>query len=171
MHKELGKKLAERLGIKNPQAVPRIEKVVVNVGVGKNRDNEKYITAVKKDVAAITGQAPAERRAKKSVAGFNVRQGNLVGFQATLRGKRAEDFVTRLIHVTLPRVRDFRGVPTAAFDGQGNLNIGLKEQLSFPEIHPDKTDVVFGLQVTIATTAKTNQAGEALLRALGFPLT
>lgn len=171
MNKELGKKLAQKLGIKNPQAVPRIEKVVVNVGVGKNRDNEKYIVAVKRDVAAITGQAPAERRAKKSVAGFNVREGNLVGFQVTLRGKRAEDFVTRLIHVTLPRVRDFRGVPVSAFDKRGNLNIGFKEQLPFPEIHSDKTDVVFGLQVTIATTAKADAAGEALLRALGFPLT
>lgn len=171
MNKELSKKLAEKLGISNPHAVPRIEKVVVNAGVGKNRDNEKYVAAVKKDLAAITGQAPAERRAKKSVAGFNVRQGNLVGFQVTLRGKRAEDFMTRLIHVTLPRVRDFRGVPATAFDGRGNLNVGFKEQLPFPEIHPDKTDVVFGLQVTVATSAGSDQVGEALLRALGFPLT
>lgn len=171
MNKGLSKKLAEKLGIKNPHAVPQIEKVVVNVGVGKNRDNEKHITAVKKDLAAITGQAPAERRAKKSVAGFNVREGNLVGFQVTLRGKRAEDFVTRLIHATLPRVRDFRGVSANSFDGHGNFNVGLKEQLPFPEIHPDKTDVLFGVQVTITTTAEGDEAGEALLRALGFPLT
>lgn len=171
MNKKLSKKLADKLGIKNPHAVPQIEKVVVNVGVGKNRDNEKHITAVKKDLAAITGQAPAERRAKKSVAGFNVREGNLVGFQVTLRGKRAEDFVTRLIHVTLPRVRDFRGISAKSFDGRGNFNVGLKEQLPFPEIHSDKTDVLFGVQVTIATTAGGDEAGEALLRALGFPLT
>lgn len=171
MNKVLNKKLAEKLGIKNLQAVPRIEKVVVNVGVGKNRDNEKYVAAVKKDLAAITGQAPAERRAKKSVAGFNVREGNLVGFQVTLRGKRAEDFMTRLIHATLPRVRDFRGVSAKSFDGQGNFSVGLKEQLPFPEIHSDKTDVLFGVQVTITTTAGSDEAGEALLRALGFPLT
>lgn len=171
MDKKLGKKLAEKLGIKNLQAVPRIEKVVVNVGVGKNRDNEKYVAAVKKDLAAITGQAPAERRAKKSVAGFNVREGNLVGFQVTLRGKRAEDFMTRLIHATLPRVRDFRGVSAKSFDGQGNFSVGLKEQLPFPEIHSDKTDVLFGVQVTITTTAGSDEAGEALLRAYGFPLT
>lgn len=162
--------LAKTLQVKNVHAVPRITKVTVSVGVGKRRDDIKYIEAVQKDLAAITGQAPAERRAKKSVAGFNVREGNLVGFQVTLRGKRAEDFVTRLIHVTLPRVRDFRGISVKAFDGQGNLSLGLREQLPFPEIHADKTDVVFGLQVTISTTAKTNPEGEALLRAMGFPL-
>lgn len=149
---------------------PKVEKITVSVGVGKNRDNQKYIDAVRKDLAAVTGQAAAERRAKKSVAGFNMRQGNLVGFQVTLRGKRAHDFLTRLIHVTLPRVRDFRGISKKSFDGQGNLNIGLKEQLAFPEIHADKTDVIFGAQVTITTTAKTNEEGEALLRELGFPL-
>lgn len=149
---------------------PRVEKIMVSVGVGKQRDNEKYIAAVRNDVAAITGQAPAERRAKKSVAGFNMRQGNLVGFQVTLRGKRAQDFLSRLIHVTLPRVRDFRGISPKAFDGQGNLSIGFKEQLAFPEVYADKTDVIFGVQVTLTTTAKTNEEGQALLRELGFPL-
>lgn len=154
----------------NPHALPRIDKILVGVGVGKNRDNAKHIEAVKKDLAAITGQAPAERRAKKSVAGFNMREGNLVGFQVTLRGKRAEDFLTRLIHVTLPRVRDFRGVAKSGFDRHGNLSLGLKEHLAFPEIHSDQTDVVFGVRVTIATTAKTDAEGEALLRSLKFPL-
>lgn len=162
--------LAKTLKTGNVHAMPRIDKVVVSVGVGKHRDDQKFIEAVRKDVAAITGQAPAGRQAKKSVAGFNVRQGNLVGFQVTLRGKRAEDFVTRLIRVTLPRVRDFRGVPVNAFDGHGNLSLGLREQLPFPEIHADKTDVVFGMQVTISTTAVSDEEGEALLRAMGFPL-
>ena len=163
--------LTKTLGIKNPHAVPRIEKVVVGVGVGKMRDNAKYIEAVRKDLATITGQAPAERRAKKSVAGFNMREGNLVAFQVTLRGKRAEDFVTRLIHVTLPRVRDFRGISKTGFDRKGNLTLGLKEHLAFPEIQADQVDVVFGVRVTLATTAKTDGEGEALLRAMGFPLT
>ena len=162
--------LAKTLHMDNVHALPKVEKVTVSVGVGKKRDDAKYIEAVRKDLAAITGQAPAERRAKKSVAGFNVRQGNVVGFQVTLRGKRAEDFVTRLIHVTLPRVRDFRGVSKQAFDGRGNLSLGLREQLPFPEIHSDKTDVLFGVQVTITTTAKSDAEGEALLRAMGFPL-
>lgn len=155
----------------NPHAVPKIEKVLVGVGVGKQRDNAKYIEAVQKELAAITGQAPARRAAKKSVAGFNVRQGNLVGFHVTLRGKRANDFVTRLVHITLPRVRDFRGISKNGFDRHGNLTIGFKEQLAFPEVHADQTDVVFGVRVTIVTTAKTDAEGEALLRGLGFPLT
>lgn len=154
----------------NPHALPKIDKILVGVGVGNLRDNAKHIEAVKKDLAAITGQAPAERRAKKSVAGFNMREGNLVGFQVTLRGKRAEDFLTRLIHVTLPRVRDFRGIAKSGFDRHGNLSLGLKEHLAFPEIHSDQTDVVFGVRVTIATTAKTDAEGEALLRSLKFPL-
>ncbi|MEK7557500.1 MAG: 50S ribosomal protein L5 [Patescibacteria group bacterium] len=162
--------LQKTMQVANVHAVPRVAKVIVSVGVGKHRDDKKFVEAVKADLAAITGQAPALRRAKKSVAGFNVRQGNLVGFQVTLRGKRAEDFVTRLIHVTLPRVRDFRGVSKNAFDGQGNLSLGLREQLPFPEIHADKTDVVFGVQITISTTATSNQEAEVLLRAMGFPL-
>ena len=162
--------LQKTMQVANVHAVPRVAKVIVSVGVGKHRDDKKFVEAVKADLAAITGQAPALRRAKKSVAGFNVRQGNLVGFQVTLRGKRAEDFVTRIIHVTLPSVRDFRGVSKNAFDGQGNLSLGLREQLPFPEIHADKTDVVFGVQITISTTATSNQEAEVLLRAMGFPL-
>jgi len=155
---------------RNVHAVPRVQKVVVSVGVGKNRDNDAYLEAVKKDLKNITGQHPAERRARKSVAGFNVRQGNLVGFQVTLRGKRAEDFVNRFVNVTLPRVRDFRGLSTKLMDGHGNISVGLREQLAFPEVHADQTDVVFGAQVTVTTTAKTNEEGEMLLRGLGFPL-
>jgi large subunit ribosomal protein L5 len=163
--------LRQELGRDNVNAVPRVIRVVLNVGVGKNRDSESYTQAVKRDVAAITGQAPHERRARKAVAGFNVRQGNLVGYRVTLRGKRMEDFIKRFTTMTLPRVRDFRGLPVTALDGQGNLSVGLREHLPFPEIKPEQTDVIFGVQVTFVTTAQTNAEGEALFKMLGFPLT
>lgn len=164
------KKLAESLGITNIHAVPRVTKVVVSVGVGNMRDNKQHIEAVQKDISAITGQKPRERRARASVAGFNVREGNVVGYTVTLRGKRMEDFVTRFVDTTLPRVRDFRGVSLNVLDGQGNASIGLTEQLAFPEIHADKTDVIFGVGVTFVTTAKNNETAEQMFRALGFPL-
>lgn len=164
------RKLAESLGITNIHSVPRVTKVMVNVGVGKNRDNKQYIEAVQKDLATITGQKPRERRARKSIAGFNVREGNLVGYTVTLRGKRMEDFLTRFVDVTLPRVRDFRGLSLHILDGNGNASIGLTEQLAFPEIHADKTDVIFGVGVTFVTTAKDNKTAEQMFRALGFPL-
>lgn len=155
----------------NVHVAPRVTHIVVNVGVGKHRDDKAYLEAVRKDLKAITGQAPHERRAKRAVSGFNVRRGNLVGYRVTLRGQRGEDFIRRLVHVTLPRVRDFRGVASKSFDGHGNLSIGLSEQLAFPEIHPEKTDVVFGVQVTLVTSAQDDKAGADLLRSLGFPLT
>jgi large subunit ribosomal protein L5 len=163
------KKLAESLGIKNIHAVPRVTKVVVTVGVGKQRDNKQHIEAVQKDLAAITGQKPRERRARQSIAGFNVREGNLVGYTVTLRGKRMEDFLTRFVDVTLPRVRDFRGLSLSVLDGQGNASIGLTEHLPFPEIQADKTDVIFGVGITFVTTAKNNETAEQMFRALGFP--
>lgn len=163
--------LQKSLKLSNIHAVPRIVRVVVNVGVGKQRDNTALIKQVQRDMAAITGQKPHERLARKAVSGFNVRQGNLVGFRVTLRGKRMEDFVRRFVHITLPRVRDFRGIEITALDGKGNLSVGVREQLSFPEIQADQTDTVFGLQVTFVTSATTNEEGEALFRVLGFPLT
>ncbi|MCE9642800.1 MAG: 50S ribosomal protein L5 [Candidatus Andersenbacteria bacterium] len=163
------KKLAEAMKIENIHAVPRITKVMVTVGVGKNRDNKQYVEAIQKDLAAITGQKPKETHAKKSIAGFNVREGNLVGYSVTLRGKRMEDFITRFVDVTLPRVRDFRGLSLKVLDGYGNASIGLTEQLAFPEIHADKTDVIFGVGITFVSTAKDNQTAEQMLRALGFP--
>lgn len=163
------KKLAETLGIKNIHAVPRVTKVVVTVGVGKNRDNKTYIEAVQKDLAVITGQKPRERRARQSIAGFNVREGNLVGYSVTLRGKRMEDFMTRFVETALPRVRDFRGLSLSVLDGQGNASIGLTEHLAFPEIHADKTDTIFGVGITFVTTAKDNETAEQMFRALGFP--
>lgn len=163
--------LAKELGVTNPHAVPHVTSVVVNVGVGKQRDNKAFIEAVQKDLALITGQKPHERLARKAISGFVVRQGNLVGYRVTLRGKRMADFVRRFVHVTLPRVRDFRGVAVRSLDGHGNLSVGLREHLAFPEIHADKTDFIFGVQATFVSTAKDNAEGEALFRALGFPLT
>ena len=163
------KKLATSLGIKNIHAVPRITKAIVTVGVGKNRDNKTYIEAVQKDLAVITGQKPSERRAKKSIAGFNVREGNLVGYSVTLRGKRMEDFLARFVGTVLPRIRDFRGLSLSVLDGQGNVSIGLTEHLAFPEIRADKTDVIFGVGVTFVTTATENEIAEKMFRALGFP--
>lgn len=163
--------LQKTLGSGNIHAVPKVIRVVLNVGVGKQRDNKAYTQAVIRDIQAITGQMPHERLARKAVSGFNVRQGNLVGYRVTLRGKRMEDFVMRFINITLPRVRDFRGIALNSLDGQGNISVGMKEQLPFPEIRPEQTDVIFGVEITFVTSAKTNAEGEALLRALGFPLT
>lgn len=163
--------LAKELGVKNVHAVPRVKAVIVNVGVGKQRDDKNYTEAVQRDLAKITGQKPHERIARKSIAGFNVRQGNLVAFRVTLRGQRMVDFIKRFVNATLPRVRDFRGLSVASLDGRGNLSVGLKEHLAFPEIHSEKTDVIFGVQVSFKTSAKSNAEGEALFRALGFPLT
>ncbi len=154
----------------NVHALPKVEKVVVNVGVGKNRDDANYKEAVINDLMAITGQRSHERRARKSVAGFNVRKGNVIGYRVTLRGKRKDDFISRFINVVLPRVRDFRGIKMSSFDGKGNLNVGIEEQLAFPEIRADKTEVVFGLQATFVTTASDDEEGKGLLKELGFPL-
>lgn len=163
-------RLAKRLGVANVNAAPRVERVVINVGVGKQRDNVQFIEAVRRDLAVISGQQPQERRARKSVSGFNVREGNLVGYRVTLRGKRRDDFIRRFVHVTLPRVRDFRGLSRTALDGHGNLSVGLAEHLAFPEIQPEKTDVIFGVQVTFVTTAVTNEEALELFSELGFPL-
>jgi large subunit ribosomal protein L5 len=164
------KTLMKELSISNVHAVPRVDRVVVNTGVGKKRDDAAYLTAVQNDLNAICGQRVHARVARQAVAGFNVRAGNLVGYRATLRGKRRDDFIERFVNVTLPRVRDFRGLDPKSLDGHGNLSVGLAEHLAFPEINPDKTDVIFGVEVTFVTTARTDAAGEALFRAMGFPL-
>lgn len=176
MNEESNKKTIEKKPNKveakagNVHAVPRVERVVVNVGVGKMRDDKKFLAGVVDGLQAITGQMPHECRAKKAVAGFKVRQGNLVGYRVTLRGQRMDDFVKRFIGVTLPRVRDFRGIEVSSFDGKGNLSVGLTEQLAFPEVQVEKTDIMFGVQVTLVTTANNDREGEALFRLLGFPL-
>lgn len=167
---QIYKNIAKEEGQDNMHAAPRLDRVVVNVGVGKHRDNKSHIEAVQKDLEKITGQHPHARVARKAIAGFNVRAGNLVGYRVTLRGKRMEDFTRRFVGVTLPRVRDFRGLSIKSMDGKGNLSVGLKEQLSFPEIHADKTDVIFGVQVTFVTTTNDNESGVRLFRGLGFPM-
>ncbi|MBI3255559.1 MAG: 50S ribosomal protein L5 [Candidatus Andersenbacteria bacterium] len=163
------KKMMKAMDIKNIHAVPRITKVIVSVGVGKLRDVKGHIEAVEKDLALITGQKPQQRLARKAVAGFAVRAGNIVGYKATLRGKRMEDFVERFVNITLPRVRDFRGLSLKGLDGQGNLSVGVSEHLAFPEIHPDKTDIIFGVEATFVTSATSDAQAEQLFRALGFP--
>jgi large subunit ribosomal protein L5 len=174
MKKEANKKKEKKktkVKAVNVNAVPRVERVLVNVGVGKTRDDKKHIAGVVEGLKAIAGQAPHECRAKKAVAGFKVREGNLVGYRVTLRGQRMDDFIKRFIGVTLPRVRDFRGISVSSFDGKGNLSVGLTEQLPFPEVQVEKTDILFGVQVTFVTTAKDDKEGEVLFRSMGFPLT
>lgn len=149
--------------------VPRITKVVVNVGLGEALDNAKAIDFAVNDVMAITGQKPVVTKAKKSIAGFKLREGRSIGVKVTLRGERMWSFLTRLIHVALPRTRDFQGISPDAFDGRGNYTLGLREQLIFPEIEYDKIDKLRGMEVTIVTTAKTDEEGRQLLTLLGMP--
>lgn len=149
--------------------VPRITKVVVNVGLGEALDNAKAVEFAVNDVTAITGQKPVVTKAKKSIAGFKLREGRIIGVKVTLRGERMWSFLTRLIHVALPRTRDFQGISPDAFDGRGNYTLGLREQLIFPEIEYDKIDKIRGMEVTIVTTAKTDEEGRRLLSMLGMP--
>lgn len=149
--------------------VPRIQKVVVNVGLGEALDNAKAIEFATNDITAITGQKPVVTRAKKSIASFKLREGRAIGIKVTLRHERMWSFLTRLIHVALPRTRDFQGVSPDSFDGRGNYTLGLREQLIFPEIEYDKTDKVRGMEVTIVTTAQTDEEGRRLLAMLGMP--
>jgi large subunit ribosomal protein L5 len=149
--------------------VPRIQKVVVNIGLGEALDNAKAIEFATNDIMAITGQKPVVTRAKKSIASFKLREGRAIGLKVTLRHERMWSFLTRLIHVALPRTRDFQGVSPDSFDGRGNYTLGLREQLIFPEIEYDKTDKVRGMEVTIVTTAQNDEEGRRLLAMLGMP--
>jgi large subunit ribosomal protein L5 len=149
--------------------VPRIQKVVVNVGVGEALDNAKAIEFAVSDIQQITGQKPIVTKAKKSIAGFKLREGRAIGVKVTLRGDRMWSFLTRLIHVALPRTRDFQGISADSFDGRGNYTLGLREQLIFPEISYDKIDKVRGMEVTIVTSAQTDEEGRRLLTMLGMP--
>jgi large subunit ribosomal protein L5 len=167
---ELVSALQQELGFANPMEVPRLEKVVVNMGVGEAIKEAKLLDAAVEDLAVITGQRPAIRRARKSIAGFKLRAGMAIGAMVTLRGDRMWEFVDRLISTALPRIRDFRGLNPDSFDGHGNYTIGVTEQLIFPEIDYDKVVRVRGMDITIVTTAKADDEGRALLRALGFPL-
>ncbi len=161
--------LQKQFGYTNPMQVPRLEKIVVNVGLGEALQNAKAVDAAVGDITAITGQKPIVTRAKKSIAQFRVRTGNTIGVKVTLRGERMWDFLERLTRLALPRIRDFRGVPGKSFDGRGNYSLGLKEQLAFPEIDYDKVDRLRGLEISIVTTAKTDEESKKLLELLGMP--
>ena len=161
--------LQEQFKYTNVMAIPKLDKVVINIGLGEAVQNAKALDAALNDLTLITGQKPVVTRAKKSIAGFKLREGMPVGVKVTLRGDRMYEFVDRLLSVALPRVRDFRGVSPKSFDGRGNYSLGLKEQLIFPEIEYDKIDKLRGMEIVFATTAKTDEEGRALLKLLGMP--
>jgi large subunit ribosomal protein L5 len=166
---ELRPALQKELGLANVMAVPRLEKVVINMGVGEATQNAKVLDPAVAELAQITGQKPVVTKAKKSIAAFKVREGQPIGCMVTLRGDRMYEFLDRLLNVALPRVRDFRGVPTRSFDGRGNYTLGLKDQLIFPEIDYSKVEHQKGMNITIVTTATSDEHSRALLKALGMP--
>jgi len=168
--KQVVSQMREKFGYKNDLAVPKIERVVVNTGIGRVLKEEKIQEEITRDLSLITGQKPTPRPAKKAIAAFKTRKGMLVGLSVTLRGQRMYDFLERLIHIALPRSRDFRGLPEKSIDQKGNLTIGIKEQIIFPEISAESAKNIFGLEVTVVTTAKNHQEGVELLRLIGFPL-
>jgi large subunit ribosomal protein L5 len=161
--------LRKSFDFKNIMQVPRIEKIVVNIGMGEALDNPKALEAAVSDLTIITGQKPVTNKARKSIANFKLREGRLIGTKVTLRGERMWSFLDRLVNTALPRVRDFRGVSANAFDGRGNYTLGLRDQLIFPEIEYDKIDKLRGMEVTIVTTAKNDDQARVLLQMLGMP--
>lgn len=167
--KELVPALVDGLNLQNIMMVPRITKVVVNIGLGEAMDNPKALDAAVGDILQITGQKPVITKARKAIANFKLREGRSIGVKVTLRGERMWAFLDRLINIVLPRVRDFRGVSSESFDGRGNYTLGLREQLIFPEIEYDKIDKVRGLEVTIVTTAQNDEQARVLLQLLGMP--
>ncbi|MCR4553442.1 MAG: 50S ribosomal protein L5 [Succinivibrionaceae bacterium] len=166
---EVIKKLTEQFGYKTVMQVPRIEKITLNMGVGEALTDKKVLENAAADLAAISGQKPLITKARKSVAGFKIREGYPIGCKVTLRGERMWEFLERLICIAMPRIRDFRGVSDKSFDGKGNYSMGVREQIIFPEIDYDKVDQVRGLDITITTTASTDEEGRALLAAFNFP--
>ena len=168
-NEEIAPALLKKFGYKSVMQIPKLDKVIVNVGCGEAKDNAKIIDNVIRDIAAITGQRPVPTVARKSVANFKVREGQTVGAKVTLRGDRMWEFLDRLFNVALPRVRDFRGINPNSFDGRGNYALGLKEQLIFPEIEYDKVDAIRGMDICICTTAKTDEEAKELLTMIGAP--
>jgi large subunit ribosomal protein L5 len=166
---ELAPALAKELGLDNPMAVPRVEKVIVNMGVGEATQNVKVLDPLVSDLATITGQKPVVTKAKKSIAAFKVREGMPIGAMVTLRGDRMYEFLDRLLNVALPRVRDFRGVSTKSFDGRGNYTLGIRDQLIFPEIDYSRVDKLKGMNITIVTSAQSDDQARALLKSMGMP--
>ncbi|HEX7706772.1 MAG TPA: 50S ribosomal protein L5 [Thermoanaerobaculia bacterium] len=168
-NKEVRRKLQEEFQIENPMAVPKVEKVVLNMGVGEAIQNSKILDSAVEELAIITGQKAVVTRAKKSIAAFKLREGVPIGTRVTLRGEKMYEFLDRLINIALPRVRDFRGVPAKSFDGRGNFTLGVRDHLIFPEIDAGKVDKVKGMNITIVTTAKNDEQARVLLRELGMP--
>jgi len=168
--KDVVRQMMDRRGYTNPMAVPRLHKIVVNMGIGEANQNIKILDAAMDQLGAITGQKPVMRRARKSIANFKLRQGMPIGCTVTLRGTRMYEFFDRLVTVALPRVRDFRGLPTRSFDGRGNYTLGLKDQLVFLEVNYAKVDKAHGMNITIVTTAGTDEEAKDLLQLLGLPM-
>ncbi len=166
---EVRAQLKDTLGVTNIMEVPRLSKIVINMGVGRATQQKSLIEGAMSDLEIITGQKPVVTRAKKSIAGFKLREGQEIGAKVTLRGDRAWEFFDRLVAMAIPRIRDFRGLSSRSFDGHGNYTFGVTEQLIFPEIDYDRIDTVRGMDITIATTARTDDEGRALLAAFGFP--
>jgi len=166
---EVVPKIRTEFALKNDNEVPRIEKVVINAGIGKALKDDRFMDIVSHTLTQISGQKPVKMRAKKSIAAFKIREGMTVGMKVTLRGRRMYDFVEKLIHIVLPRVRDFRGISQSSMDGRGNVAIGVKEHIVFPEINPEEVDRLHGLEIAISTTAGNNVLGFTLLKELGFP--
>jgi large subunit ribosomal protein L5 len=166
---EIAPAIAKEFDIKNPMAIPRLEKIVVNMGLGEGISNAKILDTAAEELRAVTGQKPVVTKAKKSIAAFKLRQGMNIGAMVTLRGDRMYEFLDRLISVALPRVRDFRGISGKAFDGRGNYTLGIREQLIFPEIDFNKVDKTRGMNISIVTTAKNDEQARALLKGLGMP--
>ncbi len=166
---DVKKALVEKFKYKNVMEIPKVDKIVVNMGLGQGKDNQKYIQAAVEELAIITGQKPVITKAKKSVANFKVREGMAIGTKVTLRGNQMYEFFDRLVSIALPRVRDFRGVNANSFDGRGNYTLGIKEQLIFPEVVYDNVDAVRGMDITFVTTAKTDEEARELLAQMGVP--
>jgi len=168
--KQVVPEMTKRFGYKNQMAVPRIEKVIVNVGIGKFLQDEKAVDEIVKDLSSIAGQKPAFCQAKKAISGFKTRKGLKVGLAVTLRGRRAFDFIERLVNLALPRTRDFRGIEEKSVDQHGTLNLGVREQIAFPEVSHENVKNIFGFQITVKTTARKHEEGVALLKLMGFPI-
>ncbi len=166
---EISKNLMTQFNYTSVMQLPKMEKVVLNIGVGDAVNNAKLLDEAVEELTLISGQKPVITKAKKSIAGFKIREGQAIGCKVTLRGERMYDFIDKLVSITLPRVRDFRGVPTNSFDGRGNYTLGVKEQLIFPEIQFDKVQRIRGMDIVFVTTAKTDEEGRALLTELGMP--
>lgn len=167
--KEIVPKMEARFGYKNPMAVPRLTKVVINVGVGKNAKDKAFVDSVASSLERISGQRPVFTKAKQSISAFKTRKGMTIGVAVTLRNKRMFDFVEKLVNITFPRIRDFRGIDSKQVDKDGNLTVGLKEHIAFPEIKADEADNIYGLGVCLSTTAKTHDEGLELFKLMGFP--